>query len=280
MANVVARTLRVEYGQTKTYMTASGLSLDVSVLGTNMTTRLYLQSKNGYAIFNSTALDVLYPNAKAHPVKADSTFHAGLFSSNSSCYIALEFDGTEVQKCYPKTYDGQTPDDKGLTASAILNSTKSSTIRYHHYANSTVNAVATSFLQLTLYFNQYSCSANAAGNGVTSASVSDATPWDGDSVTFTATLKSGATWHGWYKDAACTQLVSTSQSYTVNAADLTLYAYATVEVSGTGIYLKQNGAYKQAQAAYKKVNGVWVQQTDIATLKTEMQNGALIWHQN
>ncbi len=55
--------------------------------------------------------------------------------------------------------------------------------------------------------------------------------------------------------------------------------YLTVEyepvsdASGTGIYLKQNGAYKQAQTAYKKVNGVWVEQTDIATLKTELQNG-------
>lgn len=41
-------------------------------------------------------------------------------------------------------------------------------------------------------------------------------------------------------------------------------AYLTVEyepvsdATGTGIYLKQNGAYKEAQAAYKKVNGVWV----------------------
>lgn len=45
------------------------------------------------------------------------------------------------------------------------------------------------------------------------------------------------------------------------------------ETTATGIYIKQNGAYTQAQAAYKKVNGVWVQQTDIAALKTEMQTG-------
>lgn len=55
--------------------------------------------------------------------------------------------------------------------------------------------------------------------------------------------------------------------------------YLTVEyepvsgTSGTGIYLKQNGAYKEAQAAYKKVSGVWVQQTDTAALKTEIQSG-------
>lgn len=55
--------------------------------------------------------------------------------------------------------------------------------------------------------------------------------------------------------------------------------YLTVEyepvsdATGTGIYLKQNGAYKEAQAAYKKVNGVWMQQTDTAALKTEIQSG-------
>lgn len=272
MANVVGRTLRIEYGQAETYLTASGVSFDVAVLGYEMTTRLYMQSKNGYAICNSAAMDALYPNAKAHPVKADSTFHAGLFSSNSSCYVALEFDGTEVQKCYPETNSGQTSDDKGLTASAILNSTKSSTIRYHHYTNSKLNAVLTTFLELTLYFNQYACAANTAGNGVESAAVSDAAPWDGDSVTFTATLKSGATWHGWYSDASCTQLVSTSQTYTASAADLTLYAYATVEVTGTGSFVKKNGAWVEAQAVYKKINGAWVLQTD-DSYKAEIQNG-------
>ena len=272
MANVVGRTLLIEYGDAETYLTASGVSLDISVFGGTMTIRLYLQSKNGYAIYNSAALDALFPNATAHPVKADSEIFAAALSSNSNCYVALEFDGTEVQKAYAPNSSGKTTSGT-LTDSAILNSTKSSTIRYHVYANRTTNAVGTGYTSLTLYFNQYACSANTAGNGVESASVSDATPWDGDSVTFTATLKSGATWHGWYSDAACTQLVSTEQSYSAAAADLTLYAYATKDTSGTGIYLKQNGAYKEAQAAYKKVNGVWVQQTDTAALKTEIQSG-------
>lgn len=45
------------------------------------------------------------------------------------------------------------------------------------------------------------------------------------------------------------------------------------DTTATGIYIKQNGAYTQAQAAYKKVNGVWVQQTDMAALKAEIQSG-------
>lgn len=39
--------------------------------------------------------------------------------------------------------------------------------------------------------------------------------------------KADAVWHGWYSDAACTQLVSSNQTYTASAADLTLYAHAT-----------------------------------------------------
>ena len=258
MPNVVGRTLLIEYGDAETYLTASNCSLDVKVLGVEMAVRKYLQSQNGYATLNSTAMDILYPNSTAHPIKMDSEYRAGLLSSSSAPYIETQFNGTTVLKhTVETTTPGETFADSNIVATAISNSTKSSTLRFHLYCART-QALAMNNISLTLYFNQYACSANTAGNGVESASVSDATPWDGDSVTFTATLKSGATWHGWYSDAACTQLVSTAQTYTTNAADLTLYAYATKDTTGTGIYLKQNGAYKEAQAAYKKVNGVWV----------------------
>lgn len=123
-----------------------------------------------------------------------------------------------------------------------------------------------------LYFYQYSCAANAAGNGIANTSVSNAAPYQGESVTFTAALKSGATWHGWYSDAACTQLVSTSQTYTTAASDLTLYAKATREITGTGAYARAGGQWAEAQDVYKKINGEWVLQTD-NSYKTEMQNG-------
>ena len=115
------------------------------------------------------------------------------------------------------------------------------------------------------------CTANTTGNGIASAAVSDAVPWDGDSVTFTATLKSGATFDGWYSDAACTQLVSTSLTYTATAADLTLYAKATRDTTGTGVYVKAGGAYTEAQAVYRRVSGAWVLQDDGG--KAALQNG-------
>ena len=35
----------------------------------------------------------------------------------------------------------------------------------------------------------------------------------------------------------------------------------------------QVGAIVEANAVYKKVNGAWVKQTDIASIKTELQSG-------
>ena len=37
--------------------------------------------------------------------------------------------------------------------------------------------------------------------------------------------------------------------------------------------MKQNGIFIEANAVYKKINGAWVQQTDIASIKTELQSG-------
>ena len=102
--------------------------------------------------------------------------------------------------------------------------------------------------------------------------MSDSAPYDGDTVTFTANIKAGATWHGWYSDAACTQLVSADQTYTTAAADLTLYAKATAAI-GTGIYIKSSGTFAEAQTAYRKISGAWVLQSDIDAVKQELQNG-------
>lgn len=267
MATEVARKLSITYENATTYMTAANCSLGVSALGTKMAVRLYLNgSKDGYATLNDTAKSVLFPNGNAHPTKLDLTFVSGLLSSNTSCFIALEFDNTEVKKVYPSVAGEKNWEDIGIADSAVTGSASATEIRWHLHANSTVNAVSMTNTDITLYFWQYTCAAQKAGNGVQGVSCSNAAPYEGDSVTYTATLKPSATWHGWYSDAACTQLVSTEQSYTVVAgADTTLYASATVE-SGTGLYVRDGGSYTEVQAVYRKVNGVYVQQDDIAGL--------------
>lgn len=100
---------------------------------------------------------------------------------------------------------------------------------------------------------------------------------------FEAEVAFDYTFSGWYSDEACTTLVSTDNpayittpKYTTESSSdtsLTLYAKATKKASGTGIYIKRNGAFVEANAVYKKVNGAWGQQTDIASIKTELQSG-------
>lgn len=63
--------------------------------------------------------------------------------------------------------------------------------------------------------------------------------------------------------------LSTNTSYWMRlyGADLTVTYELPPE--GPTLYLKQNGAYTACSVAYKKVNGVWVEQTDIENLFDE-----------
>ena len=100
---------------------------------------------------------------------------------------------------------------------------------------------------------------------------------------FTAEVMPSYTFSGWYTDQACTRLTSSDNPAYVKTPKfvgdtsgptyVTLYAKAIKIATGTGLYIKQNGTFVEANAVYKKVNGAWVQQTDIASIKTELQNG-------
>lgn len=251
---VEGRQLRIVYDNAKQYLTADNCAIGVESYGNGVVIKS--TARSGYAIFNDAAKAVLFPNAVAKPVKADSRIGCGASINNRSNYCALEFGGIEVHKVLCSDEVGE---QDGLTSTAITGATSATTIRYHLHINNVFIAAACSVGQLTLYFKRYACAAMTAGSGVASATVSDADPWDGDNVTFTATLATGATFDGWYSDAACTQRVSTSLSHTTTAADLTLYAKATQTApTGTGVYIKRDGAQAQAAAVWKKENGLWV----------------------
>lgn len=267
MATVITKELNITIHNSSTYCTAVNCDLDKETYAF----RKYLNgSTDGYATLNAAAKELLFPSDTAHPFKADSVISCS--RSGGTCTVALQFGGTAVHTENYRSITQQVRTSNGITNAAVTGSTKSTQIRWHiHGPNYSAQRVK--YVDLKLYFNQYACAANAVGNGIASVSVDKAEAYDGDSVTFTATLKSGATFHGWYSDAACTQLLSTSLTYTTAAADLTLYAKATVEVTGTGMYTKVNGAWAEAQNIYKKVSGAWVLQSDVAAVKQEIQNG-------
>lgn len=225
MPTKVKRTLLVtNKDDAKTYLEADGLSLGITSFGNYILARLYMNgSKNGYAILNEKSRSILYPNDKAHPVEADANFFTSVLTDNKSCYVSLLFDDSQVASEVP-TSKGVYTDVKGLKDEAILQSSKNSVIRFHLHVNNTVNAVTLQKIDLSLYFMQYACTAKSVSNTVT-ATVDKAEAYDGDIVTFTATVADGETFEGWYSDVACTNLVSTDQICSVSpTSDLTLYA--------------------------------------------------------
>lgn len=245
---VEGRILRIVYKNAKQYLTADNCAVGVESYGTGVAIKS--TAKSGYGILNDAAKAVLFPNAIAKPVKADSHIGCGASTNNKNNYCSLEINGSEVHKVLCSYEVGELD---GIINTLITEATSATTIRYHLHINNLFVAAACSVGQLTLYFNRFACSALTAGNGIKSAIVSSTEPWDGDAVTFTATLVDGATFGGWYSDISCTQLVSTSPVYTTTAtADLTLYAKAV-----TGVYLKANGAFNEAKAIYSKSNGSW-----------------------
>lgn len=273
MATEVLKQLSIVYNNARTYLAAHTLGLCESALGYDMIMRLYMDgSKSGYATLNDAAKAELFPSETARPHQLDVKFASCAQFDRADNSVAFSVSGEELHRA-SGLGTSATHVDESFTGATIDGMTKTTEMRFTLHSNSTVCAVCVISADLILHFWQYACAANAAGNGIANAAVSNAAPYQGESITFTAQLKPGATWHGWYADATCTQLVSTSQSYTTAAADLTLYAKATREVTGTGAYVKVGGQWAEAQEVYKKVNGAWVLQSDIAAVKQEMQNG-------
>ena len=225
MATEVTRNLYIDYDNAKTYLTAHGVSLQINIAGTKVAVRHYMNGgKTGYATINSAGMDVLFPSDTAIPHKLDLGSHIGQLVSSNKNWVEFRIDGTALERfsggtgAFTRTYTNET----------VRAFRKNSTFMGYHNAPNTVNGTSYRYLNLTLYFTQYACAANAVGNGIQSVSVSNSSPYQGDTVTFTPKLVNGATWDGWYSDASCTQLISTDQNYTTSAADLTLYAKATI----------------------------------------------------
>lgn len=133
----------------------------------------------------------------------------------------------------------------------------------YYWFQPTANAIISSYNRKITYW--CNCSA-VTKDGITYAYATTPTLQEKEAI-FEAELSPGYTFLGWYSDEACTKLVSTANpanvitpKYTTDSASqtsLTLYAKAIKSEASSGIYLKQNDAYAQAKAIWKKTNGVW-----------------------
>ncbi len=314
-SRVVTRTLEIPFGNGKTYFEGqdnNGTVLDPSVSGSGwkpdfnmadygwfadvvgisgVTATAAMCNGGDYvsAVINSDGMNILYPNATAHPTRLDSHALLGRASIstnlilsklqnpiNEDDWIQPTIDGVGGSVWRPNMINNVAINNNNIRLTSILNTTRSSRIEYamHQYTTSKYRAVGINDIKLTMYFEEYDFKANIASEtkGITSVTTSQSIGYEGDTVTFSAVIAGDARFDGWYSDDNCTNLVSKQQEYSVTPnANLTLYAKATVT---NALYFKANGSYKPATKVYKKVSGAWVEQEDLSAIFSDESSGS------
>ena len=224
MATEKSFQLYINEDNVKQYFSASGGALNgAAINGKYITMRT--SSTTARFTMNDAGRDVLFPSAAAiaHKVDVWAQTIATLNNRKNTINVAIAGQNAITTERIRTSLTEHTGSVSGSF-------TKSNTSAI--YTIKIVNgfhAAGVRDTSITAYFTQYSCAANKVGNGVKSISVSNTEPYEGETVTFSAELYNGANFYGWYSDESCTQLVSSSLTYSTTAADLTLYAKATIE---------------------------------------------------
>lgn len=226
MATTKSFQLYINNDNVKQYFTTSGGALNGAAIGGKYITMRSSSTTSTFTM-KDAGRDVLFPSAeaKAYKVEVWAQTIATLKNSKNTINVAVAGQNVIDRQNIKTSLTEHTGGINGHFAKAAT-----SVVYTIKIANG-FQAAGVRDTSITAYFQQYSCAANAVGNGVKRVSVSNAEPYEGETVTFSAEFYNGATWNGWYSDAACTNLVSTEQIYTTSAADLTLYANATIEAA-------------------------------------------------
>lgn len=227
MATEKSFQLYINKDNVKHYFTASGGVLNGAQISTKYIT-MRTSSTTARFTMNDAGRDVLFPSAAAIAHKVDVWAQAIATLNNNKNTINVAIAGQNAittERIHTSLNE--------YTGSVSGSFTKSNTSAvYTIKILNGFHAAGVRDTSITAYFMQYSCTANKSGNGVKNVSVSNAEPYAGETVTFSAELYNGANFDGWYSDKSCTQLVSSSLTYsTTAAADLTLYAKATIEAA-------------------------------------------------
>ena len=226
MATEKSFQLYINEDNVKQYFSASGGALNgAAINGKYITMRT--SSTTAKFTMNDAGRDVLFPSAAAiaHKVDVWAQSISTLNSSKNTINVAIAGQNAITTERIRTSLTEHTGSVSGSF-------TKSSTSAVYvvKIANG-FHAAGVRDTSITAYFTQYSCAANKVGNGVKSVSVSNAEPYEGETVTFSAELYNGANFDGWYSNESCTQFISSSLTYSTTAADLTLYAKATINAN-------------------------------------------------
>ena len=226
MATTKSFQLYINNDNVKQYFSTSGGALNGAAIGGKYIT---MRSSSTTAKFtmNDAGRDVLFPSAAAiaHKVDVWAQTISSLNNSKNTINVAIAGQNAIATE---RIHTSLTEHTGSVSGSFTKSNT--SAIYIVKIANG-FHAAGVRDTSITAYFTQYSCAASKAGNGVKNVSVSNAAPYAGETVTFSAELYNGANFDGWYSDESCTQLVSSNLTYSITAAaDLTLYAKATIDV--------------------------------------------------
>ena len=224
MATEKSFQLYINKNNVEHYFTASGGVLNGAQISTKYIT-MRTSSTTATFTMNNAGRDVLFPSAAAiaHKVDVWAQAIATLNSNKNTINVAIAGQNAITTE---RIHTSLTE----YTGSVSGSFTKSNTSAVYTIKILNVfHAAGVRDTSITAYFTQYSCTANKSGNGVKNVSVSNAEPYEGETVTFSAELYNGANFDGWYSDEACTQLVSSNLTYSTTAADLTLYAKAIID---------------------------------------------------
>ena len=227
MATTKSFQLYINNDNVKQYFTTSGGALNGAAIGGKYIT-MRTSSTTARFTMNDAGRDVLFPSAAAiaHKVDVWAQTIATLNSSKNTINVAIAGQNAIATE---RIHTSLTEHTGSVSGSFTKSNT--SAVYVVKIANG-FHAAGVRDTSITAYFTQYFCAANKAGNGVKSVSVSNAEPYNGETVTFSAELYNGANFDGWYSDEACTQLASSSLTYsTTAAADLILYAKATIDAA-------------------------------------------------
>ena len=224
MATTKSFQLYINEDNVKQYFSTSGGALNGAAIGGKYIT---MRSSSTTATFtmNNAGRDILFPSAAAiaHKVDVWAQTIASLNNSKNTINVAIAGQNAIATE---RIHTSLTEHTGSVSGSFTKSNT--SAVYVVKIANG-FHAAGVRDTSITAYFTQYSCTASKAGNGVKNVSVSNAAPYAGETVTFSAELYNGANFDGWYSDESCTQLVSSNLTYSTTAADLTLYAKATIE---------------------------------------------------
>ena len=217
--------LYINNDNVKQYFTTSGGALNGAAIGGKYIT-MRTSSTTAKFTMNDAGRDVLFPSsaAKAHKIDVWAQSISALNSSKNTINIAIAGRNAITTERIHTSLTEHTG-----SVSGTFTKSNTSAVYVLKIANG-FHAAGVRDTSITAYFTQYSCAATKVGNGVKSVSVSNAELYEGETVTFSAELYNGANFDGWYSDEACTQLVSSNLTHsTTAAADLTLYAKATID---------------------------------------------------